>query len=148
MLNLRHVVCPHCGATNRIPADRPASEARCGACHQSLFDGHPAAVNAAAFEKHRRNNDIPVLLDVWAPWCGPCRAMAPTFAAAAGELEPHVRLLKLNADKTPDLSNALGVRAIPTLILFRRGKEIARSAGAMSRPALVDWTRRALAAAA
>ena len=142
------IVCPHCLKANRVPVERPALAARCGACAKPLFERHPHEVDALAFNRHREASEIPLLLDVWAPWCGPCRAMAPTFAAAAGELEPHVRLLKLNADKTPDLSNALGVRAIPTLILFRRGKEIARSAGAMSRPALVDWTRRALAAAA
>ena len=142
------IVCSHCLKANRVPAERPALAARCGACAKPLFERHPHEIDAVAFNRHREAGEIPLLLDVWAPWCGPCRAMAPTFAAAAGELEPHVRLLKLNADKTPDLSNALGVRAIPTLILFRRGKEIARSAGAMSRPALVDWTRRALAAAA
>ena len=142
------IVCPHCLKANRVPAERPVLAARCGACAKPLFERHPHEIDAVAFNRHREAGEIPLLLDVWAPWCGPCRAMAPTFAAAAGELEPHVRLLKLNADKTPDLSNALGVRAIPTLILFRRGKEIARSAGAMSRPALVDWTRRALAAAA
>jgi len=120
--NLRHVVCPHCAATNRIPADRPASEARCGACHQSLFDGHTAAVDATTFEKHRRNNDIPVLLDVWAPWCGPCRVMAPMFEQAARELEPDVRLIKLNADEEPRVSSELGVASIPTLFLLRGGR--------------------------
>ena len=142
------IVCPHCLKANRVPAERPALAARCGACAKPLFERHPHEVDASAFDRHRGSDEIALLLDVWAPWCGPCRAMAPMFEAAAGELEPHVRLLKLNADNAPDLSNALGVRAIPTLILFRKGKEIARSAGAMSRPALVDWTRRALAAAA
>ena len=148
MLNLRHVVCPHCGATNRIPPDRPASEARCGACHQSLFDGHPAAVNAATFEKHRGNNDIPVLLDVWAPWCGPCRAMAPMLEHAARELEPDVRLIKLNADEEPRISSELGVASIPALFLFRGGRIVARATGAMDARRIVAWVRSKLATAA
>jgi thioredoxin 2 len=142
------IVCPHCLKANRVPAERPALAARCGACGKPLFTQHPHDVDAAAFNRHRVSSEIPILLDVWAPWCGPCRAMAPIFEAAARELEPHARLLKLNADKNPELSSALGVRAIPTLLLFRNGSEIARTAGAMSQPALIDWTRRALAVAA
>ena len=148
MPNLRHVVCPHCAATNRIPADRPVSQGRCGACHQSLFDGHPAAVDAATFEKHRRNNDIPVLLDVWAPWCGPCRVMAPMFEQAARELEPDVRLIKLNADEVPRVSSELGVASIPALFLLRDGRVVARTAGAMDVRRIVAWVRSQLAAAA
>ena len=148
MPNLRHIVCPHCAATNRIPADRPVSQGRCGACHQSLFDGHPAAVDAATFEKHRRNNDIPVLLDVWAPWCGPCRVMAPMFEQAARELEPDVRLIKLNADEEPRVSSELGVASIPTLFLLRGGRVLARTAGAMDARRIVAWVRSQLAAAA
>ncbi len=142
------IVCPHCLKANRVPAERLALAARCGACSKPLFDQHAHPVDAAAFDRHRAAGELPILVDVWAPWCGPCRAMAPAFEAAARELEPHARLLKLNADENPELSSALAVRAIPTLLLFRRGREIARTAGAMSLPGLVDWTRRALTVAA
>lgn len=141
----RHIVCPHCAATNRLPADRPAKAGKCGACHRPLFDGHPAPVSAAAFDKHRRNNSIPVLVDVWAPWCGPCRAMAPMFERAAGELEPDVRLLKVNSDEEPSVASALGVRGIPTLFLIHQGKVLAQVSGAMDAGRIVAWVRAQLA---
>jgi thioredoxin 2 len=144
----RHVVCPRCAATNRLPADKPAIKGRCGACHEPLFAGHPVAVDAERFAKHRRDNDIAVLVDVWAPWCGPCRAMAPMFERAAGELEPDVRLLKLNADEQPRVASELGASSIPALFLMRGGKVIARAAGAMDTRRIVDWTRTHLAEAA
>jgi thioredoxin 2 len=141
-----HIVCPHCAALNRVPAERQANAARCGACHEALFDAHPAAVDEAGFEHHLRANDIPVLLDVWAPWCGPCRTMAPAFERAAATLEPDVRLLKLNADEAPNVSARLGVRGIPALYLFRGNNVVAQAAGAMNADAIVRWTRGHLAA--
>lgn len=119
------LVCPHCGAVNRLPPQRPAGAAKCGACHALLFEGHPAEVDEAGFERHVRAGDLPVLVDIWAPWCGPCRAMAPMFARAAGELEPEVRPLKLNADTAPHATQQLGVRGIPALYLLRaeRGRD-------------------------
>ncbi|CAG4909579.1 unnamed protein product [Acidocella sp. C78] len=148
MADATHIVCPHCGAVNRIPPARPARAAQCGACHRKLFDGHPVAIDQAGFERHAERDGIPLLLDVWAPWCGPCRMMAPQFEQAAAILEPEVRLLKLNADEAPEVSSRLGVRGIPSLFLLRGGQVIGQSAGAMSAQAIVDFARRHLAAAA
>lgn len=146
MSSTRNIVCPHCRAVNRVPADKPATEARCGACHRQLFDGHPVAVDGMGFDKHRRANDIAVLVDVWAEWCGPCRAMAPMFEKAASELEPEVRLLKLNADEEQRTSAEFGVSGIPALLLFRGGRLVAKTAGAMNTGNIVTWTRNQLAA--
>jgi thioredoxin 2 len=141
-----HIVCPHCAATNRVPTDKPMGEAQCGACHQALFEGHPVPVDAARFEKHRRSNDIAVLVDVWAPWCGPCRTMAPNFERAAQELEPKVRLLKLNSDEEQEVARELGVRGIPSLFLFKAGRVVAHTAGAMDANSIISWVRSNLAA--
>jgi thioredoxin 2 len=148
MATTRHIVCPHCTATNRLPVDKPVQAARCGACHSALFQGHPAAVDGAQFDKHRRGNDIALLVDVWAPWCGPCRAMAPMFERAAAELEPDVRLVKVNADEKPAIASELGVAGIPALLLLRGGQIIARTAGAMDTRRIVAWTRSHLSGAA
>ena len=144
MSSAAHIVCPHCGTVNRMPSERRAEAARCGGCHQALFDGHPAAVDEAGFERHVRANSIPVLLDVWAPWCGPCRTMAPAFEQAAVALEPQVRLLKLNADEAPNVAAQLGVRGIPAMYLFRGGSILAQAAGAMSADAIVRWVHNHL----
>jgi thioredoxin 2 len=141
MKGSRHIVCGQCGQVNRIAADRKATEGRCGACHQLLFSGTPYEIDEAGFECHVARNDIPVLIDVWAPWCGPCRVMAPIFAEAARILEPEIRLLKLNSDKAQSLSARLGIRSIPTLLLMKNGKIIARSSGVMDAQRLVSWTR-------
>jgi len=137
-----HIVCPHCAATNRVQAGRDPRAAKCGGCRQPLFDGYPAEVDVAALERHLRVDDVPVLLDVWAPWCGPCRNMAPMFARAAQVLEPDFRLLKLNADTAPETCARLGVQGIPALFLFRRGEVAARTAGAIQTDAIVAWARR------
>ena len=139
MSSAAHIVCPHCGTVNRVPPERPSDAARCGGCHQALFEAHPAAVDEVGFERHVLANSIPVLLDVWAPWCGPCRVMAPAFEQAAAILEPQVRLLKLNADEAPDVAARLGVRSIPAIYLFRSGSILAQAAGAMSADAIVRW---------
>jgi thioredoxin 2 len=144
-MSASHIVCPSCGSVNRVPDDRPATAAHCGSCHGDLFDGHPLAVDEAAFQLHVRANTIPVLVDVWAPWCGPCRMMAPAFERAAALLEPRARSLKLNADEAPNVCAQLGVRGIPALYLLRQGTIVARSSGAMSTEAIIDWARSHLA---
>ena len=138
-------VCPACGTGNRIAAGHDSGAAKCGKCGAKIFSGKPLDVDDAQLQQHLRLTKGAVLLDVWAPWCGPCRMMAPHFAEAARQLEPEVRFLKLNADETSS-GGALGVRGIPALILFYNGKEIARQAGAMTADALVAWTRQHLPA--
>ncbi|WP_291850785.1 thioredoxin domain-containing protein [Bradyrhizobium sp.] len=145
MSETRKIVCGGCGKTNRLPTERTPAAARCGSCHRPIFSGHPVEVDEAGFGRHLANSDIPLLVDVWAPWCGPCRAMAPMFERAASELEPDVRLLKLNSDNAPAVSSRLGISGIPTLLLMRGGREIARTAGAMDTQRIVAWTRAGLA---
>ena len=134
-----HIVCPHCHTTNRVRKDQMASAPDCGQCKRSLFDGHSVALNEAAFERHLTRNQIPLLVDFWAPWCGPCRMMAPAFEQAAQQLEPQMRLAKVNSDEAPNLSARYNIRSIPTLALFVGGREVARQAGAMRSAA--DITR-------
>lgn len=147
-MTMRQFVCPACAATNRLPADRDALKAKCGRCSEPLFTGHPVDVGGKAFRTHRQaTQGAAVLVDVWAPWCGPCRTMGPQFAAAAATLEPNVRLLKLNADEEGAITAELGVSGIPALILFRDGQIVARQAGAMTANQIVAWTTQALAQA-
>lgn len=136
-----HIVCTACGSVNAVAPDRDAGTAKCGKCAAPLFTGHPAAIEAAAFALHTERSDLPVLIDVWAPWCGPCRQMAPHFERAAAELEPHVRLLKLNADEAPDVCSRFAIRGIPALLLMQRGRLLAQTAGALDTTRIVQWTR-------
>ena len=144
MNSVSHIVCAHCGAVNRVPADRPAAAARCGKCRVPLFDGHPVALDEAGFQRHAERGDIPLLVDFWAPWCGPCRVMAPAYEQAARQLEPRVRVAKVNTEEAQALAGRLGIRSIPTLMLFRGGREVGRSSGAMDAAAIVSWVRRQL----
>ena len=136
---MSNIVCTHCNAVNRVAAGRDALDAKCGKCGRPLFSGEPADLAASALERQIARSDIPVLVDVWAPWCGPCRVMAPEFEKAADALEPQVRFTKLNSDDNQELSGRLGIRGIPTMILYAGGKEKARTSGAMPASQIVQW---------
>lgn len=138
------VICPACGAPNRVPAERLGENPKCGKCHAALFSGAPVDANAALFDKLVDRGSLPVLVDFWASWCGPCKMMAPAFAAAARDLEPHVRLAKVDTEAQTAIAGRYGIRSIPTLILFRGGREIARQPGAMGQQQIVGWARAAL----
>jgi thioredoxin 2 len=114
---------------------------RCGKCKQALFTAHPVALQAGSFNQHVKRNDIPVVVDFWAPWCGPCKMMAPAFEQAAGQLEPRVRLAKLNTEEAQVIAGEYSIRSIPTLVLFRNGREVARQPGAMGAADIVRWVQ-------
>jgi thioredoxin 2 len=141
MIEALLIPCPHCHSLNRIPAARLGEAPRCGRCKSSVLPGSPFAVDAAGFAAQLRG-DLPLLLDVWADWCGPCKAFAPVFEQAARELSGRVRLAKLDSEAEPQLAGQLGIRSIPSLILFRDGREVARQSGALPLPQLLAWLRQ------
>ena len=135
------VVCPHCNAANKLPVDRLGDGGTCGKCKSVLFGGAPVELDAAGFEAQVGRSGIPVLVDFWAPWCGPCRSMAPAYAQAARQLEPAYRIAKLNTEDEQEIAARFGIRSIPTLALFKDGREVARHAGAMDTANILRWVR-------
>jgi len=135
------IPCPHCHGLNRIPAARLGDAPRCGRCKSPVLPGRPFAVDGAGFGAQLKG-DLPLLLDVWADWCGPCKAFAPTFEQAARELSGRLRLAKLDSEAEPQLAGQLGIRSIPSLILFKEGREVARQSGALPLPQLLAWLRQ------
>jgi thioredoxin 2 len=141
-----HIVCPHCDTINRVPAAKLSAGGKCGQCHRPLFEAVPLALSGPRFARHAEKSDMPLLIDFWAEWCGPCRAMAPAFARAAQRIEPGMRLAKVNIDEEPALAQRFGVSSIPTMVLVLRGREIDRLVGARSEADLVNWANERCAA--
>ena len=144
MAEALHVVCPHCDAINRVPAGKLGAGGKCGKCGQPLITGRPINLTRNNFTRHVGRSDLPLVVDFWAPWCGPCKMMAPIFEQAAARLQPRVRLGKVNTEQQQALAAQFGIRSIPTLVLFKEGREAARQAGAMDLQSLVGWVEKNL----
>ncbi len=139
-----HVVCPQCSGVNRVPTERLAAGGKCGRCKAPLFQGRPLESDGRAFQAQLARSDVPLLVDFWAPWCGPCKMMAPAFQQAATMLEPAMRLLKVNTEEEQGIAAQFGIRSIPTMILFAGGREISRMSGALDAQGIAGWARQQL----
>jgi thioredoxin 2 len=136
-----HIVCPHCHAVNRLPADRIREGGVCGKCHSTLFTGQPIELNESNFDQHISRSDLPIVVDFWAPWCAPCRGMAPSFAEAAGQMEYQYCFAKVDTEQSKNIAARFNIRSIPTIAIFRNGLEVARQAGAMNTTSIVNWVK-------
>ena len=134
-----HVVCPHCDTTNRVSRERVGAGPKCGSCKRTLLLPVPFELSGENYERHVSATDLPLIVDFWAAWCGPCQMMAPAYEQAAARLAPGIRLAKLDTEKNPDIAGRMNIRGIPTLIAFKDGREVARQSGAMNLSGLLGW---------
>ena len=139
-----NIVCPHCLAVNRIAAQRLGDHPICGKCKNKLFDGKPCDLNKNGFDRNLNKSGIPLVVDFWASWCGPCKVMMPAFTQAAAELEPNARLVRLNTELEQEVASRYAIRAIPTMIMFKDSKEVQRESGAMTAKHIIDWVQSAI----
>ncbi|MHB8623133.1 MAG: thioredoxin TrxC [Sulfuricaulis sp.] len=144
MVTTKQVVCPHCDSINRVPAEKLGDRPRCGSCHKPLFEAKPITLNEARFQRHIAASELPIVVDFWAAWCGPCQSMAPVFAQAAVDYNTRLCLAKVNTEEAPTLAARHGIRNIPTLVVFRNGREVDRLSGMLSPPQLDAWLQRQL----
>jgi thioredoxin 2 len=140
----RHLVCPYCEAVNRIPDNKLADDPKCGRCKKPLFTGSPVELSEHTFDKHLRRNDLPMVVDFWAPWCGPCKMMGPHFQTVTAQMEPNLRFAKLNTEQAQRVAAQYNIRSIPTVAIFSHGRELARQAGAMDARMLTQWIQSQL----